>query len=222
MLYNIGLLYEHTDNLVEYASKIYNRKDDNLDDEFKQDFCRPCNTHFIGVWDTVESLAADASDRFHDHRLNPDTKYAYHAVAIDEKRKKFPPSLWNEENEENENNKENNKEQTMEQVWFAGVHSDVGGWYQDRGLSDIALEWMLRNAENAGLKLEHSKMKEIKPDPTAKLHNSHTKLWKILGTHKRQVPEKAKVHSSVQTRQNSTDYQPVKPIPESVQWVDTP
>ena len=211
MLSHCGLLRFGLDNLVEYASKLYNH-DDDMVTGFKEDFCRPCPVHFIGVWDTVESLAGDASDKFHDYRLNPEIKYAYHAVAIDEMRKKFPPCMWDETNI--------SKGQTMEQVWFAGVHSDVGGWYPERGLSDIALRWMLEKAKPCGMKLDQKKFDEVKGDFAGKQHKSYTGFWKAMGTHKRQVPPGGKVHKSVEERMEKTGYKPVKPLPDDVVWVD--
>ena len=71
------------------------------------------------MWDTVESLALNAGKRFHDARLNPEVSYGFHALAIDEKRRDFPPFVWDENRVQ--------QHQTVEQVWFAGVHSDVGG-----------------------------------------------------------------------------------------------
>jgi uncharacterized protein (DUF2235 family) len=56
---------------------------------------------------------------------------AFHAVAIDERRKPFPPTLWIK--------KEDATHQTLEQVWFAGVHCDVGGGYRDPELSEILI-----------------------------------------------------------------------------------
>ena len=215
MLYRIGLLRTNLDNLVKYASEVYNREGDNLDQGFKETFCRPCRTHFIGVWDTVESLAFNEGKRFHDHKLNPETSHAYHAISIDEKRSKFPPTLWDESRP--------TPQQDMQQVWFAGVHSDIGGWYKDRGLSDIALEWMLRNAQGKGMQLSNHKMQQLQPDPLGKQHDSHKGVfWTAMGTHERQVPPKAKVHSSVRTRLQNTDYKPPKELPPDIQWVDTP
>ena len=211
MLSHCGLLRFGLDNLVEYASKLYNQDDDSAEG-FKADFCRPCPVHFVGVWDTVESLAGDASDKFHDYRLNPEIKHAYHAVALDEKRKKFPPCMWDETNI--------SEGQTMEQVWFAGVHSDVGGWYEERGLSDIALRWMLKKAEQCGMQLDSQKFAEVKGNPSGKMHKSYTLKWKILGTHKRKVPPGGKVHKSVKERMEKTGYTPVEPLPDDVKWVE--
>ena len=134
MLHKCGLLRARLDNMVPYAAKMYNTAgNDETAKGFKDTFSIPCPVHFIGVWDTVESLALDAGDKFHDASLNDEVSYGFHAIALDEKRKKFPPSLWN-------------PREGVEQVWFAGVHCDVGGWYADASLSDIALRWMADKA----------------------------------------------------------------------------
>ena len=112
---------------------------------FKRTYCHDCRPHLIGVWDTVGSMGWFWGRKFFDSTLNHDVKYGYHAVSIDERRKKFPANMWNEDVKADH--------QTIEQIWFAGVHSDVGGWYRDAGLSDIALEWMLDRAEARGLRL---------------------------------------------------------------------
>lgn len=109
---------------------------------------------FIGVWDTVGALGipvrglaalSKGKYEFHDTELSSTVRHAYHALAIDERRGPFQPSLWAYKPKPG---------QTVEQVWFAGVHSDVGGGYENVGLSDIALDWMLGKARDAGLKLD--------------------------------------------------------------------
>ena len=95
--------------------------------------------------------------RFFDEKLNDQITFGYHAVSIDEKRKKFPVSLWDENNI--------SQGQTIKQVWFAGVHSDVGGFYKERGLSDVALIWILENAQAAGMRLHHNWKSKLNPDP---------------------------------------------------------
>ena len=94
--------------------------------KFKRTYCHDCRPHLIGVWDTVGSMGWFWGRKFFDSTLNHDVKYGYHAVSIDEQRKKFPANMWREDVKADH--------QTIEQVWFAGVHSDVGGWYRDAGL----------------------------------------------------------------------------------------
>ena len=103
----------------------------------------------IGVWDTVGSLGIPGdwakqlsfASRwyFHDVHLGPLVEVALHALAIDEKRGAFPPTLW-----ERPKDQAPRPQQTVEQVWFAGVHSNIGGSYSDDRLSDITLDWMIK------------------------------------------------------------------------------
>jgi uncharacterized protein (DUF2235 family) len=98
----------------------------------------------IGVWDTVGALGIpvglfDTFNHhkygFHDMRLSARVKNAFHALAIDERRKPFAPTLWEQPKADLGTN-------WLEQAWFSGVHSNVGGGYADSGLSDTAFMWM--------------------------------------------------------------------------------
>ena len=113
--------------------------------------------HFIGVWDTVDAVGlplhlADFVNAFLWQFKFPDTKlstkvgYACHALAIDEARRSFVPLLWDEEPEDPA------KPRRVEQVWFAGAHSNVGGGYPRQGMSLTALDWMMNRAELKGLR----------------------------------------------------------------------
>src|SRR5205814_3890156 len=76
--------------------------------------------------------------------LSRSVENAYHALAIHEKRCDFEPTLWRKQEPEG-------SDQTLEQVWFCGVHSDVGGGYVEEQLSDVALLWMIEKAKSRGL-----------------------------------------------------------------------
>ncbi len=111
---------------------------------------------FIGVWDTVGALGVPSGwlrwigqsrYNFHDTGLSERIRFAYHALAIDERRKSFEPSLWTRR--KGRGSEPGAVTQTLEQVWFAGVHSNVGGSYDDAGLSDIAFLWMVNKAKEA-------------------------------------------------------------------------
>lgn len=219
MLYKCGLLPPDNDNLLEYVSKLYNtdvKKDKNIDTVaagFKQTFCRPCPVHFIGVWDTVESLLMNAGKRWHNVTLNPEARYGYHALAIDERRKDFPPCLWDES--------QMAAGQTIEQVWFAGVHSNVGGWYDERGLSNVSLHWMMSNAKQCGLDIDENALRQRQPNPHDKLTESLDKFWRIRGSRPRTIAEGAKIHKSVFDRKNNptNKYDP-KNLPQTYQQVE--
>jgi len=104
----------------------------------------------VGVWDTVGALGIPAifggidplRYGFLDTALHPDVKHAYHAVSIDERRREFPAALWSGPPAPG---------QVIEQVYFTGVHCDVGGGYSETGLSDITLSWMMGKAKALGV-----------------------------------------------------------------------
>lgn len=109
---------------------------------------------FLGVWDTVGSLgipggllAAKNKEKFafHDTSPSPLVKRAVQALAIDEHRRDFTPTFWTGDVPAGA---------SIQQVWFAGAHSDVGGGYKTRGLANIPLVWMAKQAEAAGLALD--------------------------------------------------------------------
>lgn len=136
---------------------------------------------FIGVWDTVGAhgiggvlgqLAGKA--RFHDNKLSSDVQFAYQALAIDEQRAAFRPTLWEQ------TPKGVAKGQVLAQSWFAGVHSNVGGGYQDSGLSDVALHWMAARAEACGLVLDAKWRERLFPDVFGELRDSRTGIYKLL------------------------------------------
>ena len=116
--------------------------------EFRQLNSLEVRVKFIGVWDTVGSLGIPdgAADReahsWHDTELSKIVDYAYHAVAIDEERPDFCPTLWTKIKPENIE---------VEQRWFVGVHSNVGGGYQRDPLPDKPLRWLQEKAQKCGL-----------------------------------------------------------------------
>lgn len=207
MLHKIGLLPAEHDNQLEYASKYYlDKRYHKIAADYKKNFCRPCPVHFVGVWDTVDSTILTEGAKFTNTNLNPEVSYAYHAISIDEKRKDFPVTLWNQSNL--------GTGQTMEQVWFAGVHSNVGGWYDNRDLSSIPLVWMIEKARAVGMKVDAAKLGEVKAQRNAggKIHESFAGFWKWRGSRVRKIPPKSHVHKSVIDRMNVvSNYKPKLP-----------
>ena len=126
MLHECGLLRKGSNNLVPYASKIYNGGDKKgIACGFKKTYSRECEPHFIGVWDTVGSLGWFTRKKEFNVRLNGVVDHCYHALAIDERRRQFKEICWDEGKKR--------QGQTIEQVWFPGSHSDVGGWNKKPG-----------------------------------------------------------------------------------------
>ncbi|WP_417565089.1 DUF2235 domain-containing protein [Marinobacter sp.] len=135
---------------------------------------------FVGAWDTVGALGVpfslmglfDRKDEFYDTKLGSNVRIARHALAIDERREDFEPTLW-----------EPRDGLDLEQLWFSGSHSDIGGGYpaDDQGLlaSDSALEWMVQQARNAGLDIEEHLPAGINPSARASLHNSRRHIFRF-------------------------------------------
>ncbi|MCW5574614.1 MAG: DUF2235 domain-containing protein [Burkholderiales bacterium] len=152
---------------------------------------------FIGVWDTVGALGIPApflgtlnTGRylFHDTQPSKIIRHARHAVAIDERREDFLPSLW-----------EAKEGIDLRQVWFAGVHTDIGGGYEDHALGDFAGQWMTREASGFGLAFERHFLASLKPDHRAAMHNEYKGMYKILGRSKYRTVEPL-LHRSVKKR----------------------
>lgn len=155
----IGILPSSRPELIKEAYEIYCQekrdKRQQLVDEFKgRHHVMSCPVEVIGVWDTVAALGLPLpalqainpfKTKFHDTQMAPNVKNGFHALSIDDERKSFHPTLWNERKKKDD--------QVIEQVWFRGVHTDVGGGYKQRGLSDTSLKWMLDRVVPLGLML---------------------------------------------------------------------
>jgi hypothetical protein len=134
------------------------------------------------VWDTVGALGIPGRlralttrrHRFHDVLLSSSVDHACQALAIDERRKAFEPAVWETDPAAAA------RGQVVEQAWFPGVHSDVGGGYPECGLSDVALLWMASRASAAGLALDEAYLKALAPDPRAPLHDSRRGLFRWM------------------------------------------
>lgn len=155
--------------------------------------CTPIK--FMGVWDTVGSLGIPlnfynkynkAKYKFHDVKLGSHIQYAYHAVAVDERRKSFQPTLWELTQEGIDSN------QKVEQRWFCGVHCNIGGGYSETGLSDLALIWMIEKAIGTGLDISapallNNNYYTFSPRYNGELRNSLRHIYKLLPAGRRLV-----------------------------------
>ena len=169
---------------------------------------------FVGVWDTVGSLGIpndkvllnlfDNASRykFHDTKLGSHIEFARHAVAIDEKRGSFTPTLWDVKTNTDK----------IKQVWFPGVHSDVGGGYKESGLSDCALKWMIDEAKNKGIIFQDKLVKQIKPNPYDVKHESHVGLMKALITAPRSIPKIGTINKFSQSTRDRRKNPPINQI----------
>ncbi|WP_405497937.1 DUF2235 domain-containing protein [Nocardia sp. NBC_00511] len=119
----------------------------------------PVTINFLGVFDTVGAMGVPGltarRHRFHDVNLSNIVLCARQALALDERRRAFAPCLWEIPAEQQAGS---GRRDRVKQVWFEGVHSDVGGGYADCGLSDITLRWMIAQAEAEGLAFDHDRL----------------------------------------------------------------
>jgi hypothetical protein len=176
---------------------------------------------FIGVWDTVGALGVpddleildvlfDNKDkwRFHDTDLGDHVACARHAMAIDEVRSSFTITRWNNAA----------KHADAKEVWFPGVHCDVGGGYADSDLSDGALQWMIEESSDVGLKFRPGVLASLHPNPLGAMHNSFKGAFAKLRSRPRNVDalkkeNKDRFHKSAVDRHHASPiaYPPYRP-----------
>ncbi|MFF8195649.1 DUF2235 domain-containing protein [Streptomyces bobili] len=207
LLRNCGILRREHVNRIPEAWALYR---DRLERPtgatatlFRRSYARETQIHFIGVWDTVGALGIPIPGTpwlqpsvqrfnrrwaFHDTELSSWVGAAFHALAIDEQRAAFRPTLWHQQPGAAEQGQE------LKQVWFAGVHCDVGGGYKEAGLSDITLLWMVDQARRYGLRFdtdvlsaagpkvmkpEQSVDFRVHPDAFGAVHSSRTGMYQL-------------------------------------------
>jgi uncharacterized protein (DUF2235 family) len=149
---------------------------------------------FIGVYDTVGALgvpipkAAHVNEPivgFHNTRLGDTVETAVQALAVDEKRGPYVPTLWTQAA-----NAAALAGQSVLQVWFPGVHSDIGGGYHDKGIGDHTWDFMMRQAADKGLVIDPAQRTPILPlDSLPAQHDSFDDQWRKLSDQLRLIPE---------------------------------
>jgi hypothetical protein len=152
---------------------------------------------FVGVWDTVEAVGLPVHElsamidrvfyphRFPDQDLSSKVERACHAIAIDDER--YQPVLWNESGTADS--------ERITQVWFPGMHGDVGGGYPDNGLAYISLQWMIGEVRQDGkrpdgLRFEPDRLRMIehRAQVLGKMHDSRRGLGVYYRYRPRHVP----------------------------------
>ena len=167
--------------------------------------------HFLGVWDTVGALGVPndmtilnvldnhRAYAFHDTALGPSIEHARHAIAIDEMRESFTPTLWTNVDPKRD----------VKQLWFPGCHCDIGGGYPEIGLSDGALQWMMDEARDQGLAFKPGLYVQVHANFMDVLHDSRKGLFKYLRSQPRSIPllsdknASTTLHKSVRERQDN-------------------
>lgn len=140
---------------------------------------------FVGVYDTVGALGVPLPDAleindpivgFHDTSLCDVVEHAVHALAVDERRGPYMPTLWTESGDA-----PLEARRSVLQVWFPGVHSDIGGGYRDKGIGDITLDFMLRQAARRGLVVDPDQATpNLTLRPLPPQHESFDAKWTAL------------------------------------------
>jgi uncharacterized protein (DUF2235 family) len=180
-IHYFGILPRSCSGLIGDAYKIYRIKDDAKRKRKASEFVSSHHTmwtsiRFLGCYDTVAALGVpikfiDAltsmiptlKHKFHNFKLSETVENAYHALAIDDEREVFHPILWSQEIL---------SYQTVKQVWFCGMHTDVGGGYEEQELSNIPLLWMQDMAVKHGLIMYQKHTVSIEGNINGFMHNS--------------------------------------------------
>lgn len=202
LLHVYGLLEPGNEQLIPYILRLYAKmtkgpqgqeRTFKAEDAFKYAFSREVEVHFCGVWDTVSSygwINDPIELRFNGQ--NPIIRVGRHAVSIHERRCCYQDNLWGPSLPATNGY----AGQDIRQVWFTGVHSDIGGSYSEKtsGLSKIPFEWLLVEAVKQGLLVDSSRAeivlgqdnppaflpKYVPPDPHGILHKSLSGFWWLL------------------------------------------
>ena len=203
---NAGTLRrQHADRVDEAYDLYRSRKSHPRSVEarlFRRSYSHETRIRFIGVWDTVGALGVPLDWRiinllnrrwqFHDTDLSSSVDAAFQALALDEKRRPFQPTFWKQQAHAP-------KDQQVEQVWFSGVHSDVGGGYKDHELGDLALLWMVDRARKCELAFDPEAFTQrpseaaspatdgetvgsltyVNPNPFGELHESYKGFYRL-------------------------------------------
>jgi uncharacterized protein (DUF2235 family) len=224
-IHHFGILPQSRPELIDEAYDIYMLKNATKREQKAKEFIARNHTmwthiEFIGVWDTVSALGVPIKSidvalqkvpfmrhKYHDFKLSPSVKYAYQALAIDDYRDTFHPVLW-------ENEKKSYQE--IEQVWFVGSHTDIGGGYKEQEVSDIPLQWLTHKAVSRGLLIYPNNSVSIHPDVNGKMHDSRKDFPMNLYKKKRRKWDNKrdgviKIHNTVLDRLFDVDGKPYKP-----------
>ena len=233
LINNCGILKRPDARLIVEAWKVYKSPLKKFHPSgaasvaFREQHSHPSRSvHFIGVWDTVGALGVpfslmgmfESHDEFYDTKMGANVSIARHALAIDEQREDFEPTVWL-----------SRPGVDLKQVWFAGVHSDVGGSYPpDEGTgiraSDTPLEWMLDEASTAGLIIEPHLRESITDGSQGKLHKSRKHVYRFKRPLHRPLmlnDKPTKIHPSVKKRyETDPSYRPpmLKALVEKYGW----
>jgi uncharacterized protein (DUF2235 family) len=209
MIRAVGLLRKNATATGDAAYAVYRnaKNDPTAAAAFKAANSVDVKIHAVGVWDTVGSLGLPigltlttvAAPAFHDTEIGPHIENAFHAVSIDEERWDFQPTYFNPMLKQ--------PDQTLEQVFFPGVHSDVGGGYDDdRGLGNVTLAWMAKRLVSKGLLLANTAILTCADnDCYGTLHNSFGGVYQLRSKFFRPIDFTGQIHIAAKKRLDGAD-----------------
>jgi uncharacterized protein (DUF2235 family) len=201
MIPTLTRIYFEPTHVQGRTGKTRNQYGDDIREVFALDG-REARVYFVGVWDTVSTVGGLSKQSITSSATMTGKRYDHvrHAVSIQEYRHTYIPRLF-----EDKDVYFDQGDKSLKQVWFAGVHSDVGGSYQQHGLSDCSLKWMVEEAMVKGLRCDPVRVQAIHPDPLGLAHDevfSHP-MWALSGLQTRLVPDGAVRHESVMVREQA-------------------
>lgn len=223
-LHLFGILPRSRKDLIHQAFRIYKIENHSKRNERAKAFIAKHHTmwakvKFLGVFDTVAALGLPIPwlsvllDRltpykFHSFDLSDSVVYARQALSIDEERKTFAPVFWDRLASPKPAGR-------MKQVWFCGVHTDVGGGYAEDDLSNISLRWMIKEATEKGLIIYEKSpayltLKNSLANPNGVMHNEQKefpgKLFKrAIRSWNKETHGEPCIHESVLKRKKNAD-----------------
>ncbi len=250
----VGLIPKENLNLLDYAYRAYKDIGQNLDDREEEDgdpnaafaeirlyerMLQPkyISIRLLGLFDTVGSVIESGryGPRLRTHafsRTNSSVEHVRHALAIHERRTMFQPQLWpaGKEFRPNRFQKKGAVPQDVKEVWFSGVHGDIGGGYPEEGsqLAKITLSWMIDETKPLGLHYKtrtvneivlgkKEKSKYVAPDAMAERNESMNAGWSVLEI----IPRKRSKYSLLSEDEKAGWYLPLgrkRTIPDGA-WI---
>jgi uncharacterized protein (DUF2235 family) len=186
MLHAVGLLNKGSENLLPYAWIYYRNinepKGAQVCADWKRDMSRECKITFLGVWDTVSSVGMyNFNQKYPFSYDNPSVGQVRHAVSLDERRAGFRSNIFKDDATPLPN-----KRARVMNVWFAGVHSDIGGGYpwEESALAMVPFRWMVREAAAAGLDIDGDQLTKLlkgcPPNALGQIHESLKGAWHLM------------------------------------------
>ena len=212
LIRNSGILRREHSSYLDEAYELYRddlHPDTKQTKEFRQRFSFECDIQFIGVWDTVGSLGipVDGLDlpgfndyyKFHDTKLSSKVKTAYHALAINECRSPYVPTLWTKRGP----SETRPPSSPVEQRWFIGAHSNVGGGYPNDMLCNLSCRWIQKMAQRHGLEflsdwpVGADDFKAAPRDSFTEFMTAHPQLEEIVTCKARPVGRRSTVNETI-------------------------